>query len=229
MSTATADTPSPFFCLHLTPGRNDFRRPSPPAQALRAALIPVGNRGGQRSERLVARPADKPMITTTAVYSQERLYFHGRLHFERKSAGVAGILQVRGAGTAMSRMGAEVQPSDIKSEPRALGRSKRAMVPSSFKSSALGAFAFFAQLLMAAPANADFDRLAPRRLRLSAVVSSAPPDDTAARIECWEFATPFRSYPTVGEAIALANTTNATYVVLPARSKEGLHHPPHPM
>ncbi|RYP49258.1 hypothetical protein DL769_011100 [Monosporascus sp. CRB-8-3] len=43
-------------------------------------------------------------------------------------------------------------------------------------------------------------------------------------------ASPFSRYPTVGQAIPdLADVSNVSYVVLPARSNEGLHKPPHPM
>jgi hypothetical protein len=60
----------------------------------------------------------------------------------------------------------------------------------------------------------------------TAVVSDS---NDNARIQCWEFAMPFVEYPTVGMALQLANTSNLTYVVLPPRSKEGLHKPPHVM
>jgi hypothetical protein len=67
----------------------------------------------------------------------------------------------------------------------------------------------------------------PDLLLLNAVVSDA---DDKARIECWQFDdAPFSSYPTVGKAMALADVSNVTYVVLPPNSKEGLHGPPHPM
>ena len=65
-----------------------------------------------------------------------------------------------------------------------------------------------------------------QHLVATAVVSG--PDDVA-EIECWEFSTPLHEYPTVGAAVALADVTNVTYVVLPPRSGEGLHKPPHPM
>lgn len=48
-------------------------------------------------------------------------------------------------------------------------------------------------------------------------------------IECWRFDRPLETYPTVGAAMTIADTTNATYVVLPPRSQEGVHKPPHPM
>jgi hypothetical protein len=63
-------------------------------------------------------------------------------------------------------------------------------------------------------------------LTATAVVSDS---NDNARIECWEFTAPFAEYPTVGMALALANVSNLTYVVLPPRSKEGLHKPPHIM
>lgn len=65
-------------------------------------------------------------------------------------------------------------------------------------------------------------------LRLTAVVSDEKDDH--AKFECWEMATPFASYPTVGSSImGLAEVTNVSYVVLPPRSGEGIHKPPHPM
>ncbi|KAJ9148456.1 hypothetical protein NKR23_g4937 [Pleurostoma richardsiae] len=63
-------------------------------------------------------------------------------------------------------------------------------------------------------------------LEATAVVSEP---DGIARLECWKFNTPLHQYPTVGSALYLADTTNVTYVVLPPRSGEGLHKPPHPM
>jgi hypothetical protein len=48
-------------------------------------------------------------------------------------------------------------------------------------------------------------------------------------VECWRFDEPLQKYPTVGAAMTLADTTNVTYVVLPPRSEEGNHKPPHPM
>jgi hypothetical protein len=50
-----------------------------------------------------------------------------------------------------------------------------------------------------------------------------------AHLECWQFLTPFTTYPTVGSSLFLANTTNITYVILPPRSAEGIHKPPSPM
>jgi hypothetical protein len=64
-------------------------------------------------------------------------------------------------------------------------------------------------------------------LSLTAVTSDA--DSPDARIECWQFSNPFSQYPTVGKALPLADVSNITYVVLPAKSEEGLHHPPSPM
>jgi len=51
----------------------------------------------------------------------------------------------------------------------------------------------------------------------------------AAALQCWRFTMPFTSYPTIGMALKLADISNITYVVLPPRSIEGLHNPPHPM
>ncbi|KAI1630109.1 hypothetical protein EDD37DRAFT_82751 [Exophiala viscosa] len=65
-------------------------------------------------------------------------------------------------------------------------------------------------------------------LYLSAVVNS-PTAPYHAIIECWALAAPFIRYPTVGKALDLGDTSNATYVVLPPRSAEGWHRPPHPM
>jgi hypothetical protein len=50
-----------------------------------------------------------------------------------------------------------------------------------------------------------------------------------AYLECWRFLTAFSAYPTVGNSLAIANTTNVTYVILPPQSAEGIHKPPHPM
>lgn len=74
------------------------------------------------------------------------------------------------------------------------------------------------RLALAAAAN---------HLSLTAVVSD---DDGIAKFECWEMAVPFSTYPTVGDAIpGLAEVANVSYVVLPPRSKEGIHKPPHLM
>ena len=67
----------------------------------------------------------------------------------------------------------------------------------------------------------------PHHLQLTALISD---EDDEAKFECWEMKTPFSSYPTVGDAITgLAEVSNVSYVVLPPRSSEGLHKPPHPM
>ncbi|CAI6094524.1 unnamed protein product [Clonostachys chloroleuca] len=64
-------------------------------------------------------------------------------------------------------------------------------------------------------------------LQLTAVVSDK---DQNAAFECWEFSTAFTEYPTVGSAVnGLADVSNISYVILPPRSGEGLHKPPHPM
>ncbi|OIW33193.1 hypothetical protein CONLIGDRAFT_163829 [Coniochaeta ligniaria NRRL 30616] len=65
------------------------------------------------------------------------------------------------------------------------------------------------------------------RLIATAIVSNASFPDPW--IECWRFDEPLQKYPTVGAAMTLADTTNVTYVVLPPRSEEGVHKPPHPM
>jgi hypothetical protein len=63
-------------------------------------------------------------------------------------------------------------------------------------------------------------------LTATAIVSDS---NSNARIQCWQFDSPFEIYPTVGMAMHLGQMSNLTYVVLPPRSKEGLHKPPHPM
>jgi hypothetical protein len=51
-----------------------------------------------------------------------------------------------------------------------------------------------------------------------------------ARIQCWALTnSTFTTYPTVGKALSLGDVDNATYVVLPPRSAEGWHRPPHLM
>lgn len=65
-------------------------------------------------------------------------------------------------------------------------------------------------------------------LHLSAVVNM-PTFPYHARVECWALTTPFIRYPTIGRALDLGDMANATYVVLPPRSEEGWHRPPHPM
>lgn len=65
------------------------------------------------------------------------------------------------------------------------------------------------------------------RLTATAIVSTAR--HPSPWIECWRFDKPLEKYPTVGAAMTLADTTNVTYVVLPPRSKEGIHKPPNPM
>lgn len=65
------------------------------------------------------------------------------------------------------------------------------------------------------------------RLIATAIVSNASFPNPW--IECWRFDEPLQRYPTVGAAMNLADTANVTYVVLPPRSEEGVHKPPHPM
>ena len=68
----------------------------------------------------------------------------------------------------------------------------------------------------------------PHALHLTSLISDE--DNTRARFECWEIKEPFSGYPTVGESITgLADVSNVSYVILPPRSNEGLHKPPHPM
>ncbi len=69
-------------------------------------------------------------------------------------------------------------------------------------------------------------RSAEQHLTLTAVTTDS---NDHATLECWRFTNPFSTYPTVGISLPLANTTNTTYVVLPPRSAEGIHKPPHPM
>lgn len=67
----------------------------------------------------------------------------------------------------------------------------------------------------------------PQHLHLTALVTKP---SGAAAFECWRLTQPFEDYPTVGTAIpGLADVSNVSYVVLPPRSGEGLHKPPHPM
>lgn len=63
------------------------------------------------------------------------------------------------------------------------------------------------------------------RFLVTAVLNSKSPPYHAI-IECWALSTPFKTYPTVGKALSLGDTRNATYVVLPPNSGEGWHRPP---
>ncbi|OAL23039.1 hypothetical protein AYO20_11101 [Fonsecaea nubica] len=65
-------------------------------------------------------------------------------------------------------------------------------------------------------------------LYITALTNYADPP-YLARVQCWALTTPFTVYPTVGRALALGDVDNATYVVLPPRSGEGWHRPPHAM
>ncbi|KAF2716543.1 hypothetical protein K431DRAFT_235136 [Polychaeton citri CBS 116435] len=66
-----------------------------------------------------------------------------------------------------------------------------------------------------------------QRLYLTALLSDEAGE---LRFECWEMEEPFHRYPTVGMAMqAFANVSNISYVVIPPRSSEGFHKPPHPM
>lgn len=62
-------------------------------------------------------------------------------------------------------------------------------------------------------------------LQVTAVLNSQSPPYHAI-IECWALSTPFKTYPTVGKALTLGDTSNATYVVLPPHTGEGWHRPP---
>ena len=66
----------------------------------------------------------------------------------------------------------------------------------------------------------------PHHLNITAVVDA---EDGFAEFECWQLTAPFNTYPTVGTALSLGDVSNMTYVVLPPRSEEGIHRPPHPM
>lgn len=66
----------------------------------------------------------------------------------------------------------------------------------------------------------------PTYLTITALISD---ESDNARFQCWELATPFDSYPTVGQSADVGDVSNITYVVLPAQSDEGLHKPPHVM
>lgn len=86
---------------------------------------------------------------------------------------------------------------------------------------ALLAIAFALQSIVSASSAKHY-------LRLNAVVSDD--QDDHSKFECWEMATPFSGYPTVGDSISgLADVANMSYVVLPPNSREGIHRPPHPM
>ncbi|KIW67661.1 hypothetical protein PV04_06893 [Phialophora macrospora] len=65
-------------------------------------------------------------------------------------------------------------------------------------------------------------------LYMTALTNHASPPYNA-RLQCWSLANTFTTYPTVGKALSLGNVDNATYVVLPPRSAEGWHRPPHLM
>ncbi|KAH0844917.1 hypothetical protein AYO21_04157 [Fonsecaea monophora] len=65
-------------------------------------------------------------------------------------------------------------------------------------------------------------------LYITALTNYADPP-YLARLQCWALTTRFTVYPTVGRALALGDVDNATYVVLPPRSGEGWHRPPHAM
>lgn len=65
-------------------------------------------------------------------------------------------------------------------------------------------------------------------LTTTAVVSSPKPPHNA-EFQCWRFTNSFNTYPTVGMSAFISDASNVTYVVLPPRSNEGLHKPPHPM
>ena len=68
---------------------------------------------------------------------------------------------------------------------------------------------------------------AAKHLTLTALLSD---DYGKLRFECWQMEPSFTKYPTTGSAITgLADVANISYVVLPPRSDEGLHKPPHPM
>ena len=66
-------------------------------------------------------------------------------------------------------------------------------------------------------------------LQLTAIThSDIPPHDS--RIQCLNITSnAFHTYPTVGKSLFLSPVANLTYVVLPPRSGEGWHKPPHPM
>ncbi|OAP60600.1 hypothetical protein AYL99_05602 [Fonsecaea erecta] len=65
-------------------------------------------------------------------------------------------------------------------------------------------------------------------LHVTALTNHAAPP-YLARVQCWALAAPFAVYPTVGRAVDLGDVDNVTYVVLPPRSGEGWHRPPHAM
>ena len=63
-------------------------------------------------------------------------------------------------------------------------------------------------------------------LETTALVNDA---QNNAKFECWRFSKGFEEYPTIGKAVELGDVSNVTYVVLPPRSSEGWHNPPHLM
>ncbi|KAF2104676.1 hypothetical protein NA57DRAFT_51489 [Rhizodiscina lignyota] len=83
--------------------------------------------------------------------------------------------------------------------------------------------------LLSSIVNASFISTEPAYYLTTTAVISDPEDHNAAKLQCWRFKRPFTTYPTVGMAVHLADVSNLTYVVLPPRSGEGLHKPPHPM
>lgn len=81
--------------------------------------------------------------------------------------------------------------------------------------------------LLLSPSVSCASKISANHLRLTALISK---DDGNAAFECWEMATPFNEYPTVGQSITgLASVSNVSYVILPPQSNEGIHKPPHPM
>ena len=67
-----------------------------------------------------------------------------------------------------------------------------------------------------------------RTLHITALTNHPSPPYTA-RMQCWSLNDTFTHYPTVGKSLPLGDVDNMTYVVLPPRSAEGWHRPPHPM
>jgi hypothetical protein len=66
----------------------------------------------------------------------------------------------------------------------------------------------------------------PSHLLVTAVVSRR---GSPASIECWRVSTPLDTYLTGTAVLQLGDVRNATYVVLPPRSKEEVHNHKYPM
>ena len=79
-----------------------------------------------------------------------------------------------------------------------------------------------------APLN-TLTHAAPNETLYITALTNQPDPPHHARIECWSLNNKFNTYPTVGKSLSLGDVDSITYVVLPPRSAEGWHRPPHPM